>query len=208
MQDCKFNAALFDFGGVIAEEGFRNGLYEIARLNGLAEEDFAAATREIIHDTGYITGRADETFFWETLRRQTGIRGSDSGLRDIILKGFTLRKWMIRVIEELGSRGIRLAILSDQTNWLDELEERYRFFHYFERVFNSYHVGRTKLEKQIFLDVLKIMHLEPGETLFVDDAEGHVQRAREAGLQAIHYRGKDDFLERLSHLCPGLALDR
>lgn len=208
MDNCGFKAALFDFGGVIADEGFRNGLHEIARLNGLAEEDFAATTRKIIHDTGYITGRAGEAFFWETLRRQTGIRGSDSHLRGIILKGFTLREWMLRVIEELRSRGIRLAILSDQTNWLDELEEKLRFFRLFERVFNSYHVGRTKLEKQIFLDVLGIMRLEPGEVLFVDDTEGHVRRARETGLKAIHYRGKDDFLERLSGLCPGLALDR
>lgn len=208
MEECRFKAVLFDFGGVIADEGFRNGLHEIARLNGLDEEDFAATTREIIHDTGYITGRADEAFFWEILRRQTGIRGSDSHLRDIILKGFTLREWMLRVIEELRTRGIRLAILSDQTNWLDELEEKLRFFRIFERVFNSYHLGRTKLEKQIFLDVLDIMRLEPGDTLFVDDTQEHVGRAREAGIQVIHYRGKDDFLERLSVLCPGLVLDR
>ncbi len=208
MNDCGFKAALFDFGGVIADEGFRNGLYEIARLNGLAEEDFAATTRKIIHDTGYITGRADEAFFWKTLRGQTGIKGSDSHLRGIILKGFTLREWMLRVIEGLRSRGIRIAILSDQTNWLDELEEELRFFHLFERVFNSYHVGRTKFEKQLFLDVLDIMNLAPGDALFVDDTQGHVRRAREAGIQAIHYRGKDDFLERLSGLCPGLALDR
>ncbi|HPW69033.1 MAG: HAD family phosphatase [Deltaproteobacteria bacterium] len=208
MEECRFKAVLFDFGGVIADEGFRNGLHEIARLNGLDEEDFAATTREIIHDTGYITGRADEAFFWEILRRQTGIRGSDSHLRDIILKGFTLREWMLRVIEELRTRGIRLAILSDQTNWLDELEEKLGFFRLFERVFNSYHLGRTKLEKQIFLDVLDIMRLEPGDTLFVDDTQEHVGRAREAGIQVIHYRGKDDFLERLSVLCPGLVLDR
>ncbi|MDX9761628.1 MAG: HAD family phosphatase [Desulfomonilia bacterium] len=208
MEECRFKAVLFDFGGVIADEGFRNGLHEIARLNGLDEEDFAATTREIIHDTGYITGRADEAFFWEILRRQTGIRGSDSHLRGIILKGFTLREWMLRVIEELRTRGIRLAILSDQTNWLDELEEKLGFFRLFERVFNSYHLGRTKLEKQIFLDVLDIMRLEPGDTLFVDDTQEHVGRAREAGIQVIHYRGKDDFLERLSVLCPGLVLDR
>ncbi|MGI6387530.1 MAG: HAD family hydrolase [Desulfomonilia bacterium] len=208
MEECRFKAVLFDFGGVIADEGFRNGLHEIARLNGLDEEDFAATTREIIHDTGYITGRADEAFFWEILRRQTGIRGSDSHLRDIILKGFTLREWMLRVIEELRTRGIRLAILSDQTNWLDELEEKLGFFRLFERVFNSYHLGRTKLEKQIFLDVLDTMRLEPGDTLFVDDTQEHVGRAREAGIQVIHYRGKDDFLERLSVLCPGLVLDR
>jgi hypothetical protein len=32
---CSVNLVLFDFGGVIAEEGFRNGLLSIAHLNGL-----------------------------------------------------------------------------------------------------------------------------------------------------------------------------
>ena len=205
MKDCVFQAALFDFGGVIADEGFRNGLYEIARANGLDEEDFAEKTRDIIHETGYITGTSSEEFFWETLRSKTGITGDDETLRNTILKGFTLREWMLDVIRLLRSQGIRLAILSDQTNWLDELERKTGIFHLFEQVFNSYHVGKTKMEKGLFLDVLEIMRLKPSDVLFVDDSEGHVNRAREVGLITIHYRGREDFLLRLSKLCPGLA---
>lgn len=207
MGQCRIKAVLLDFGGVIADEGFRNGLYRIARENGLDEKGFAERTREIIHETGYIDGRGDEESFWQTLRLETGITGSDSQLREIILKGFTLREWMIRVILWLREKGIRLAILSDQTNWLEEIESRTPFFHLFEQVFNSYRIGKTKLDKSVFTDVLKVMGLEPGDVLFVDDTEGHVERAGEAGLNAIRFVGKDDFLKRLSAFCPNLPRD-
>ncbi|HQJ07480.1 MAG TPA: hypothetical protein PLF54_00655, partial [Deltaproteobacteria bacterium] len=68
MGQCRIKAVLFDFGGVIAEEGFRNGLYRIARANGLDEAAFAEKTRKIIHDTGYLTGKISEESFWQALR--------------------------------------------------------------------------------------------------------------------------------------------
>ena len=36
----KIDVVLFDFGGVIAEEGFRKGLKVIAKANGLDEKGF------------------------------------------------------------------------------------------------------------------------------------------------------------------------
>ncbi len=203
----KIKAALFDFGGVIADEGFRNGLLEIAAKSGLDGESFVEKAREIIHETGYLTGRGTEEYFWETMRKETGIKKTDAELRNIILKGFTVREWMLKVIERLKGKEIRLAILSDQTNWLDELETHMKIFGLFEQVFNSYHLGKSKKDRTIFPDVLKILKLEPGEALFVDDTEGHVERAREMGLHAIFFRGKDDFLKELSVFFPDLPED-
>lgn len=207
MRGHKIKAVLFDFGGVIADEGFRNGLLEIAAKSGLDGESFVEKAREIIHETGYLTGRGTEENFWETMRKETGIKKTDAELRNIILKGFTVREWMLKVIERLKGKKIRLAILSDQTNWLDELETHMKIFGLFEQVFNSYHLGKSKKDRTIFPDVLKIMKLEPGEALFVDDTEGHVERAREMGLHAIFFRGKDDFLKELSVFFPDLPED-
>lgn len=198
---------LFDFGGVIADEGFRNGLFEIAEKNGLVREAFAEKAREIIHDTGYLTGGGTEEQFWQTLKDETGITGTNAELKSVILRGFTVREWMLKLIGGLKEKGIRLAILSDQTNWLDELEEHMKIFGLFEQVINSYHLGKSKIDRTIFSDVVDILKIEPGEALFVDDTEGHAVRAREMGLHAIFFRGKDDFLKELSFFCPGLILN-
>lgn len=203
MNECSIKGILFDFGGVIADEGFRNGLLEMAGRSGLDPEEFFRTAGELIHETGYLLGTGSEHDFWEALRLQAGVKGSDKELRETILKGFTLRPWMVEAVERLKGLGVRVAILSDQTNWLDELEEHLRVFGLFERVFNSYHLGKSKLDPTQFTDVLEIMGLKPGETLFVDDNAGHVERAEQKGLHAILFRGKDDFLQKISAYCPG-----
>ena len=47
---------IFDFGGVLAEEGFREGLLEIARKNGLDTNAFFTEVDSLIEKTGYLTG--------------------------------------------------------------------------------------------------------------------------------------------------------
>jgi len=53
-------AVIFDFGGVLAEEGFREGLKVIATKNRLVPDEFFKAAEDVIHETGYVTGKADE----------------------------------------------------------------------------------------------------------------------------------------------------
>jgi putative hydrolase of the HAD superfamily len=92
--------------------------------------------------------------------------------------------------------------VSDQTNWLDELDSRLDFFTLFDYVFNSFHLGKSKNDPSLFMDVLNVMGLSPHETLFIDDTIGHVLRARSNGLHAIHYKGKEPFLIEMKRFCP------
>jgi putative hydrolase of the HAD superfamily len=196
------HAVLFDFGGVLAEEGFRKGLEAIASLNGLAPQEFFRTAQELILSSGYLTGRSSESSFWDRLRGLTGITGSDSELRAHILERFVLRDWMLALVEGMKATGLRVAVLSDQTNWLDELDAGLHFFRRFERVFNSFHLGKSKHDPSLFQDVLADMGLTPGETLFIDDTLGHVERARSRMLHGIHYTGREPFLAELARFIP------
>jgi len=187
-------AVLFDYGGVLAEEGFEQGLQAIARANGLDPEEFFETATRIIYECGYVTGRADEHHYWELVRERTGITGSDQELTQEILSRFVLRPEMMAAVERLRQAGLLACILSDQTDWLDRLERRDRFFHRFDRVFNSYHLGKTKRDPSHFTDVLRVLDLAPQEVLFVDDNLGHVQRARQLGIIAHHFKNVPEFL--------------
>ncbi|MBN1636715.1 MAG: HAD family phosphatase [Deltaproteobacteria bacterium] len=200
MKQLSVQVIFFDFGGVIAEEGYRNGLYAIAEDNGLDPKDFAYIARALLHTTGYILGKSDEAFYWQALRKQTGIQGSDQQLRQHILTRFILRGWMMDLIDELKSKA-RLAILSDQTNWLDELDVQYGLSRHFEHIFNSFHMRKSKNDASLFDDVLKIMQIEPEAALFVDDTLGHIQRAQGRGLHAIHFTDRFTFIEQLRIYC-------
>jgi HAD superfamily hydrolase (TIGR01509 family) len=194
----------FDYGGVLADEGFRDGLHAIARLNQYDPESFFKTAQELIHTSGYLIGKSDEKLFWNLLRDQTGITMTDIELRNMILNRFILRKWMMDIVNELENNHIRFAILSDQTNWLDELDERDHFFYKFEKVFNSYHLGKSKRDISLFNDVLTIMNVDPEHALFVDDTSGHIERAHSLGINTILYKDKADFMERIKAYCPGL----
>lgn len=174
---------LFDYGGVLAEEGFALGLSAIARENDLDPDFFFHTAAEAIYACGYVTGRSTEQAYWQLVRSQTGIRGEDRALTEAILSRFILRPRMLAAVRALRNQGLNPVILSDQTDWLDRLNARQPFFQEFSRVFNSYYLGKSKREPSLFTDILATLKVEAQHTLFVDDNPGHIDRAAALGLQ-------------------------
>ncbi len=196
------DALLFDFGGVLAEEGFREGLKAIGRRSGVPPEDMAAAGFELVHRTGYVTGRADEAAFWRALRDEVGTRGADQALRREILARFVIRPWMLDLVDRLRARGRTVGLLSDQTQWLDEIDRDQSLFSHFDHVLNSFHTGVSKRDPRCFdLAVERIGH-PADRVLFVDDHDGNVIRARERGLHATRYEDRGSFLRALFRWVP------
>jgi len=183
-------AVLFDFGGVIADEGFYKGLRAIAEENGLEPDAFFKTAEEIIHQIGYVIGRATEKEYWDRVREKTGIRRDDGYLREQILSRFVVRPDMLAYTDSLRASGKLVGILSDQTDWLDELDRKTPFFSHVDRVFNSYHIGKSKRDPSLFRDVCRELKIMPGEAVFVDDNPGNITRAQTEGLRAIQF---DDF---------------
>lgn len=204
-QPCAVEAILFDFGGVLAEEGFRNGLRTIAVRNGLDPEVLTRRGFDAVHEGGYVTGHAAEDDFWRALRDGAVLREDDAALREIILAHFKLRPWMMAIIKGLKDRGVRLAILSDQTDWLEELDRRHDFFRWFDRVFNSFRMGKSKRDPTLFDDVLGILGIAGDRTLFVDDHPGNIERAAGRGLKTLWYVDRKGFEAEMTRWCPFLG---
>ena len=68
MSKHSIRAVLFDFGGVIAEEGFRDGLIALAKAQGLDAVDLHAAGIQAVYDSGFVLGRGTAADFWALLR--------------------------------------------------------------------------------------------------------------------------------------------
>ncbi len=186
-------ALVVDFGGVIADEGFREGLKAIARANGLDPDKFFPVARDLIYDVGYVTGRSDEHTYWEELRVKTKVRNDDNELRKEILNRFVLRRAMLDEIKRIRASGVTVALLSDQTDWLDELNQRDPFYQHFDYIFNSFHLKKSKRDETLFADVAKHLGVRPDEILFVDDTPGHLQRAQAQGWKTIPFLSVVDF---------------
>jgi putative hydrolase of the HAD superfamily len=176
-------AVLFDFGGVIADEGFHQGLHALADRHGLDPAQVLHACRETIYGSGYITGCGAEADFWRDLRARITFGDSDAVLRADILARFRLRPRMLQLVRDLRAAGIPCALLSDQTDWLDRLDARDHFYREFDRLYISYRLGKGKQDPTLFDDVVADIGVKPGEALFVDDDPGNIARARGRGLR-------------------------
>lgn len=202
----QIDTLLFDFGGVLADEGFRNGLRAIGSKHGMDPDAFYELGSRLVFETGYVTGHADEAAYWAAVRDASGIRDSDEQLRHEILERFVLRPWMIEVVRAVRQRASRILILSDQTNWLDELDRIHHFSTEFDEVLNSYHTGVSKKDTDTFSNLVRRLRVEPGKTLFIDDNEGNVERARSVGMHAIPYSSRERFLRELKSYFPDIPL--
>lgn len=193
-------AVLFDFGGVLAEEGFRNGLAALAEEQGLDTAALPYEGMRAVYDSGFVLGRGTAADFWALLCERTGLRGDDARLTERILSGFVVRPWMIEMVRQLRAGGYVTGILSDQTHWLDTLDAEYHFFDAFDRIYNSYYLGKGKQDQGLFADVAADLGMPCSAVLFVDDDTSNVERARGAGLQAIHYVDQASFRAEMQNL--------
>jgi putative hydrolase of the HAD superfamily len=193
-------ALLFDYGGVLAEEGFHNGLVALAKEQGLDTKAMPAEGMKAVYDSGFVLGCGSAADFWALLRERTGLVGEDTELTERILSGFVIRPWMIELVRDLHAQGYITGILSDQTDWLDILNEKDHFFDAFDRIFNSYYLGKGKQEPSLFSDVSTKLELTASEILFIDDAEGNLNRARSTGMQVLQFVDKERFISKLKQL--------
>jgi putative hydrolase of the HAD superfamily len=200
MSNNSIKAVLLDYGGVIAEEGFQNSLRAMAREQGLDEGTMMNVARSAVYDSGFVLGHGTENEFWKCMREGAGLKGSDTELTRRVLEGFVLRPWMIEHVQQLNAQGVITGILSDQTHWLDWLNERDHFFEYFDHIFNSFHIGKSKRDPGLFHDITEQLALSPNEILLVDDMKSNVTRAQAAGWKTIHYVDKASLLNNFEKL--------
>ncbi|MGA8830656.1 MAG: HAD family hydrolase [Desulfomonilaceae bacterium] len=196
----EIEAVFFDFGGVLAEEGFKQGLMAIGAASNLDPQKFFEIAERTIYATGYIVGKASETDYWNAIRKETGIKISDFDMRTEILHRFKLRPWMLRSVDRLRLKGYFVGMLSDQTNWLDELDARSHFCGRFDAVFNSYHLGKGKRDISVFSDVASILGVSPESCLLIDDNPGNVARASSLEYKTILFSDRDSFFKELTIL--------
>jgi putative hydrolase of the HAD superfamily len=208
MQEGSIRAVLFDFGGVLVEEGFREGLYGLARQQGLNPQVVHRAAYDAIYESGYVLGQGTEDEFWRILRQKTGLSGEIEPLRQAIATQFALRPRMFAVVRALRRQGYITAILSDQTDWLDRMDAELHFFQYFDTVYNSYHLGKGKRDLSIFDDVLSDLGITPEQALFVDDDPSNVERARSRGLKALLFLNEDQCINDLEAVVDHPILER
>lgn len=190
-------AVLFDYGGVLAEEGFREGLFFIARQQDLDADAFYRAAQEGVYDSGFVSGEGAEADFWRYMRERFPLQGGDRSLSTEILQRFVLRPQIMALVRVLRANGFLVGMLSDQTVWLDQLDRQDHFYREFDRLYISYRLGKGKRDASLFEDVAADLSLAPEEVIFIDDNRGNVERACSRGMIGIEFISEEECLAHL-----------
>jgi len=201
----KIQAVLFDYGGVLAEEGFSNVLEALATEQNLAVHNMTQQGMQAVYDSGFVLGKGSESDFWSLLRERTGLHGDDAEHRGRIMDAFAIRPWMLELVAELRRQGYITGILSDQVDWLNRLDARDHFYSYFDHVYNSYYMGKGKRDPSHFIDVAADLGLEASAVLFVDDNKSNVDRAESVGMKGIQFVDRNTFMQQLKDI--GIRLE-
>ena len=185
--------AAFDFGGVIAEEGFQNGMIAIAKKFGLDPSETVKLAFQLVFEARFVEGACTEEQMWNLFRKRAGIDASDETLREMILSRFIVRPWMLEKVKTLKQQGYIVAMLTDQAEWLKELDSTTPFLYLFDPVINSWDTGKTKKDPTAFTYLAAAAGVKPEEILFMDDNEGNIERAAAMGLKTILYSDRESF---------------
>lgn len=195
---------IFDLGGVVLNLDYDATADAFQKL-GLADfpEMYSQAHQSGLFDT-YEKGLCSTPYFINAVLRYlpAGVTANKAvAAWNAMILDFPLEN--LRLLSDLKTK-YRTFLLSNTNEIhvqtvnraLERASGEKTLAPYFEKVYFSCEMQMRKPDTEIFVKVCEENHLEPSETLFIDDTERHVAGAQKAGLRA-YLLGKNEKLTDL-----------
>lgn len=191
-------AVIFDVGGVIVENPLPKMLKHYASEFGVEQAVFDVVFHEEF--SAWQKGSISEDELWNRISKKLNCPKPTSS--DLWLAGFKSEfaehKKIIQFVEELKSKGQKLAILSDtETPVANFLQDRYRGFDVY--VF-SCERGYTKPQKEIFDLTLKELNIAPTEAIFIDDRATNIEGAEKVGIKSVLFDNEENVINTVNKI--------
>ncbi|MBN4051505.1 HAD family phosphatase [bacterium AH-315-M05] len=206
MTGTKIKNIIFDLGRVIlnVDEHLTSEAFKKLGINDF-NEIYSQIRQTSLFDKlekGSITTDEFRTELKKHLPNSVNDRAIDDAWNAMLLD---LPRERIHLLEQLRSK-YQLFLLSNTNEihikaYSNILKNSYGFenlSHLFEKEYYSCKIGLRKPDDKIFRLVLSENGLIPGETLFVDDSEEHIEAAKKLGIRT-HLLKKGDSVLDISH---------
>lgn len=201
----KIRNIIFDFGCVLVDLDKQRCIDAFKRIGAADIAVYVDECRQedLFHDLE--VGNTGISDFCNEARQRC--KGCDAGNEDIcnawnaLLTGIPKRRLdaLLRLKQDY-----RLALLSNTNpiHWSKATNEYFAYNglevgDFFEKTYLSYKMRLLKPDKAIYQAVLEDMEIKAGETLFIDDSVANCNAAGALGINTIHARNGDEWLEKL-----------
>jgi putative hydrolase of the HAD superfamily len=194
----RVEAVISDFGGVLTSP-LIEAFGALRERSGVGLEDIGRAMARVAEGSGrnplyeLETGRLALADFLsalgDALREETGRDVRLDGFEDAYFAELHPNEELIAYFRSLRSRGIRLALLTNNVReWEPLWRAKLPVDELFELVVDSAFVGMRKPDAEIYELTLARLGLPAEACAFLDDLDVNVAAARALGMRAIQYR--------------------
>ncbi len=190
---------IFDLGGVLVRTEDRIPRQLLAEKFGMTYEEMDSLVYGSPSSKEAGEGKISAEQHKETVLKTLGLPlDSFKSFGDEFWGGDRLDKKLVEFIE--GLRGeYTTALLSNAWDDLRPLlVNLWKIDGVFDHIFISAEVKLAKRDPRIYQHVISELQQDPSEMIFVDDFIENVKAAKAEGLQAIHFRYRDQALNELA----------
>lgn len=204
------HALLVDYGGVLTERmDVVQGRF--CKRWGIDRESLSEVLDEWLRqpDTGSPVAALErgelevaefEHLLAVRLRRADGDPVAAAGLLRNMLGDGKLDELTLSMLADLRMAGVRTALVSNA--WGSDYPFK-RLHQYFDRLVFSNQIGFRKPEPAIYLHSARLLGVQPGSCVFVDDRLVNVTGAIQVGMNGFHFTDPPVDRQRLRHLFTG-----
>jgi putative hydrolase of the HAD superfamily len=187
-------AVVFDFGGVIAKAD-TDAMSDFLTLSFHIDK---AQLSEAFTDMQN-QGGSEEQFWLQFAANKHIVLPKDwiDQFGAIIQDSITQMPGTLDLVKELKRQHYQTAILSDMTQYQDEVIRKLGYFELFNPVVLSHENRVKKPNPEAFRILLSKLNKSPSCVIFIDDRIQNVEAARNQGIDAIHFTSSAELKEEL-----------
>ena len=187
----------FDFGGVYFTYDHNKLVHDLSKELKISEQKIRETWPIRLYE--YEKGNCTEDEFWKTFLTKLNKDHDTDRLHQIAIEQFKPIPGMQELIDEL-KKSYKVGMLTNQTNWLDEINSKYNFYKQFDPLIISKNEGTRKPEQKIFKILIERSNCQPDEIVFIDDTMDYKEATEKAGIKFIHYKNKNQLVEELGKM--------
>lgn len=192
---------IFDLGGVLVRTEDMVPRKELAEQYGMDYWELSDLVYRTESSKKATVGEITAEEHWANLQAELGLDDQQlQRFEEEFWGGDALDEELIDFIQGLKV-DYTTALLSNAWDNLRMLmRETWHIDQVFDQIFISAEINLAKPDDRVYQYVIQQLEGEPGEMVFLDDFEENVEAARQNGLNAIHFRSREQALGELREL--------
>ncbi len=198
----KYQAVIFDFGGVIELDGGGSMLEEIADILHVPPEDFRKAYFERNH-LANVHNMKWEDMIKEVIRVFDKNKAAEDRVMELVRERRSrsaINTELLKLFPVLRQKGYKVAILSNNTSDLRKFLEEKGVDKFVDEIVISGEIGFQKPHKEAFDVAFQKLGVQAEETVFVDDSPKSLEKAAEIGYTPILFENNEKLISALNNI--------